>query len=67
MPQSMDGLVASGAGDGRIKVHWVEKASDPSYQPGFQCSCHAARVKRLATVPDVPFMLWSAAEDGTVM
>ncbi|KFM60247.1 WD and tetratricopeptide repeats protein 1, partial [Stegodyphus mimosarum] len=31
------------------------------------CSCHGGRVKRLAVAPNVPFMFWSAAEDGIVM
>jgi len=30
-------------------------------------SCHAGRVKRLATAPGLPFTFWSGAEDGLVM
>lgn len=69
MPQSMDGLVASGAGDGRVKIHRVEcdHRDGVLQNPSFQCRCHAGRVKRLATAPDVPYLLWSGAEDGTVM
>ena len=29
--------------------------------------CHSGRVKRLAVAPNVPFMFWSAAEDGAIM
>ncbi|KAI9555619.1 hypothetical protein GHT06_018134 [Daphnia sinensis] len=69
MPQTMDGLVASAAGDGRVKIHWVEHASGMNSTPqtSLQCNCHVGRVKRLATAPDVPYLLWSGAEDGTVM
>lgn len=69
MPQSKDGLVASAAGDGRVKIHWVEHASaiNSTPQTSLQCNCHVGRVKRLATAPDVPYLLWSGAEDGTVM
>lgn len=67
MPQSKDGLVASAAGDGRVKIHWTELASSSTPQTSFQCNCHVSRVKRLATAPDVPYLLWSGAEDGTVM
>lgn len=65
MPCSMDGLVASGAGDGKVKLHHVEHTTGSSAQ--FQCSCHSGRVKRLAIAPDLPYLLWSGAEDGTVM
>lgn len=69
MPQTKDGLVASAAGDGRVKIHWVEHASaiNTTPQTSLQCNCHVGRVKRLATAPDVPYLLWSGAEDGTVM
>ncbi|XP_057368390.1 WD and tetratricopeptide repeats protein 1-like [Daphnia carinata] len=69
MPQTKDGLVASAAGDGRVKIHWVEHASaiNSTPQTSLQCNCHVGRVKRLATAPDVPYLLWSGAEDGTVM
>ena len=67
MPQSMDGLLASAAGDGKVKIHWIERASGPTPQTSLQCSCHVSRVKRLATAPDVPYLLWSGSEDGTVM
>jgi WD and tetratricopeptide repeat-containing protein 1 len=69
MPQSNDGLVATGAGDGKVKLHLVERAGSSEVgEPSFlQCTCHAGRVKRLAIAPDLPYMLWSGAEDGTVM
>ncbi|XP_046437062.1 WD and tetratricopeptide repeats protein 1-like [Daphnia pulex] len=69
MPQSMDGLVASAAGDGRVKIHWVDHAQSMNSTPqtSLQCNCHVGRVKRLATAPDIPYLLWSGAEDGTVM
>lgn len=59
MPQSNNSLVASGAGDCRVKIHCVEHANDPDSLPNFQCSCHAGRVKRLAVAPDVPYLLFS--------
>uniref|UniRef100_A0A131XE22 Putative wd and tetratricopeptide repeat protein n=1 Tax=Hyalomma excavatum TaxID=257692 RepID=A0A131XE22_9ACAR len=31
------------------------------------CSCHTSRVKRLATAASVPFVFWSAAEDGVIL
>jgi len=67
MPSSNSGLVASGAGDGHVKIHAIDHPIDENTQPSFQCKCHAGRVKRLATAPDIPYLLWSGAEDGTVM
>jgi len=52
----------TGAGDCRIRVHDVGLCETTHV-----CSCHTGRVKRLATAPNVPYMFWSAAEDGTVM
>ena len=62
LPNSNGNLLVSGAADCRIRVHDVE-----SQETTQVFSCHAGRVKRLATAPNVPFMFWSAAEDGTVM
>jgi WD and tetratricopeptide repeats protein 1 len=31
-----------------------------------KCNCHSARVKRLATASQTPFVFWSAAEDGHI-
>ena len=67
MPNTNDCLVASGAADGQVKVHSIEHLVDGNSQQSFQCNCHAGRVKRLATAPDIPYLLWSGAEDGTVM
>ncbi|XP_068633873.1 WD and tetratricopeptide repeats protein 1 isoform X2 [Battus philenor] len=33
----------------------------------WECSCHCGRVKRLASAPDNPNLLWSAGEDGLVL
>jgi WD and tetratricopeptide repeat-containing protein 1 len=62
LPNSNDNLVVSGAADCRIRVHDVEGTVTTQV-----FSCHAGRVKRLATAPNIPFLFWSAAEDGTVM
>nr|CAD7200683.1 unnamed protein product [Timema douglasi] len=62
LPQSGDSVLLTGAGDCRIRVHDVNLKETTHI-----CSCHTGRVKRLATAPDVPYMFWSAAEDGTVM
>ena len=67
MPQSNSSLVVTGAGDGQVKIHTIDHPSDETTQPSFQCKCHAGRVKRLATAPDIPYLLWSGAEDGIVM
>ncbi|XP_026318879.1 WD and tetratricopeptide repeats protein 1 [Hyposmocoma kahamanoa] len=32
-----------------------------------ECACHCGRVKRLATAPDNPHLIWSAAEDGLIL
>lgn len=67
MPLSKDGLLASGAGDGKVKTHWVERCGSAPNDSDFRCTCHTGRVKRLATAPDLPYLFWSGAEDGTVM
>jgi len=62
LPNSNDSIIVSGAADSKIRVH------DVNLQETSQVfSCHAGRVKRIAVAPNVPFMFWSAAEDGTVM
>ena len=62
LPNSNDSIVVSGAADCKIRVH------DLNAQEATQVfSCHVGRVKRIATAPNVPFMFWSAAEDGTIM
>lgn len=62
LPKSGDGVLVTGAGDCRIRVHDVGLCETTHV-----CSCHTNRVKRIATAPNVPYMFWSAAEDGTVM
>ncbi|XP_046570882.1 WD and tetratricopeptide repeats protein 1-like isoform X1 [Haliotis rubra] len=62
LPNCNDSIVVTGAADCKIRVH------DLNLKDTTQVfSCHAGRVKRIATAPNVPFMFWSAAEDGTVM
>ena len=68
MPHSKNGLIASSAGDGKVKIHRVERSGTSTVSdPSFQCVCHTNRVKRLATAPDMPYLLWSGSEDGTCM
>lgn len=62
LPNSNDSIIVSGAADCKIRVHDVN-IQETTHVFG----CHAGRVKRLATAPNVPFMFWSAAEDGTIM
>ncbi|XP_021913240.1 WD and tetratricopeptide repeats protein 1 [Zootermopsis nevadensis] len=62
LPKSADGVLVTGAGDCRIRVHDVGLGETTHV-----CNCHTGRVKRLATAPNVPYMFWSAAEDGTIM
>ena len=62
MPKSSDSLLVSGAADCKIRVHELN-----AQETTHVFSCHAGRVKRIATAANVPFMFWSAAEDGTVM
>ncbi|GIY84486.1 WD and tetratricopeptide repeats protein 1 [Caerostris extrusa] len=54
--------IVSGAADFRIRVHDIY-----SKETTMSCSCHGGRVKRIAVAPNLPFMFWSAAEDGIVM
>jgi len=61
MPKSNNQVVVTGAGDYMINVHDIPLSSTTMV-----CSCHSNRVKRLATVPDCPNMVWSASEDGTI-
>lgn len=62
LPKTKDNTVVTGAGDCRIRVHDVNLA-----ETTFVCSCHTGRVKRCATAPNLPYMFWSAAEDGMIM
>ncbi|KAL0275580.1 UNVERIFIED_CONTAM: hypothetical protein PYX00_003392 [Menopon gallinae] len=62
LPKTKDNIVVTGAGDCRIRVHDVELR-----ETTLVCSCHTGRVKRVATAPNVPYLFWSAAEDGMIM
>ncbi|CAG9132601.1 unnamed protein product [Plutella xylostella] len=54
--------LATCAADGTVRVRsWAGAA------PLRECTCHCGRVKRLATPPDNPNILYSAAEDGLVI
>lgn len=66
MPNSNDSLVASGAADSHIYIFDINREMDPA-SPYWKCVCHAQRVKRLATAPEHPWMLWSAGEDGRIL
>lgn len=59
MPKSNDSILVSGAGDCKIRVHDLTLS-----EPIFTCKCHRQRIKRIATVPSIPFLFWSAGEDG---
>ena len=61
LPQTGDRIIATAAADAKVQIHTVEtKETSQAYK------CHIGRVKRLATAPDTPYMLWSASEDGTI-
>lgn len=62
MPKSNDSIIVTGAGDYKIRVHDIS-ASDML----LVCNCHFGRVKRVATAPSVPFLFWSASEDGLII
>ncbi|KAJ8672903.1 hypothetical protein QAD02_004164 [Eretmocerus hayati] len=62
MPKSNDSIIVTGAGDHKIRVHDIS-ISDTL----LICNCHFNRVKRVATAPSVPFLFWSACEDGLIM
>ncbi|KAK6170193.1 hypothetical protein SNE40_018646 [Patella caerulea] len=62
LPNSNDVILVSGAADSKIRVHDLNMKDTTHVY-----SCHAGRVKRIATAPTIPFMFWSAAEDGTIM
>lgn len=62
MPKSNDRILVSGAGDGKVRVRDLTLL-----EPIFSCNCHIGRVKRIATATTVPFLFWSAAEDGLIL
>lgn len=62
-PHSSENLVATCSSDGQVKVTNVLLN-----ETILNCkSCHTDRVKKLATHPQEPHLLWSAAEDGKIM
>ncbi|XP_017468152.1 PREDICTED: WD and tetratricopeptide repeats protein 1 [Rhagoletis zephyria] len=63
LPRHNDALIATGAADRFIYVFDVNRHNEAI----LSCSCHVARVKRLATAPDSPFVFWSAGEDGAIL
>ncbi|CAB3254277.1 unnamed protein product [Arctia plantaginis] len=55
-------VIATCAADGTVRVRNVRGSS-----PLLECTCHCARVKRLAVAPDNPHLIWSAGEDGLIL
>ncbi|XP_022295341.2 WD and tetratricopeptide repeats protein 1-like [Crassostrea virginica] len=62
LPNTNDSILVTGAADCKIRVYDTNREENSHV-----FSCHIGRVKRLAVAPNVPFMFWSAAEDGTIM
>ncbi|KAH9500217.1 WD and tetratricopeptide repeats containing protein [Bulinus truncatus] len=62
LPHSNDSLIVTGAADHRINVHDLNRKETTHV-----FTYHLGRVKRIATAPNIPYVFWSAAEDGTVM
>ncbi|XP_076292142.1 WD and tetratricopeptide repeats protein 1-like isoform X1 [Lasioglossum baleicum] len=62
MPKSNDSILVSGAGDSKVRVRDLTLT-----EPMLICNCHTGRVKRIATASTVPFLFWSAAEDGLIL
>jgi len=62
MPMSQDRHIATSAGDGKITILDAE-TKDTLHV----FSSHKSRVKRLAVSEDLPYMLFSAGEDGYIM
>lgn len=61
LPQIGARIIATAAADAKVQIHTVETQETSQVY-----KCHIGRVKRLATAPDTPYMLWSASEDGTI-
>ncbi|XP_028409491.1 WD and tetratricopeptide repeats protein 1-like [Dendronephthya gigantea] len=61
MPNTGDEVLVTGAGDFHVCVHSV-----PQHDTIQTFKCHTMRVKRLASSPDAPHLIWSASEDGTI-
>lgn len=62
LPKSQNRIIATAAGDYRVCVTDVETSATTH-----NITAHMGRVKRLAVAEDSPGLLWSAAEDGTIM
>ena len=62
LPDSSDSTLVTGAADCKIRVHdLVAQETTRVY------SCHVGRVKRIAVAPSLPYIFWSASEDGCIM
>uniref|UniRef100_A0A1B6LG63 WD and tetratricopeptide repeats protein 1 n=1 Tax=Graphocephala atropunctata TaxID=36148 RepID=A0A1B6LG63_9HEMI len=61
LPGTNDNTLVTGAGD--FQVHAMDITLKETTQV---CTCATGRVKRLATAPQLPFVFWSASEDGAV-
>lgn len=61
LPGSNDNTIVTGAGD--FQVHTMDIVAKETTDV---CGCATGRVKRLATAPQLPFLFWSASEDGAI-
>jgi WD and tetratricopeptide repeat-containing protein 1 len=61
LPHANDGLLVTAAADGEIRLHDLSRSEVIE-----EIRCNEKRVKRISTTPAMPYMFWSAAEDGTV-
>eukprot|EP00850_Spirogloea_muscicola_P006418 SM000030S11427 [mRNA] locus=s30:636830:642712:+ [translate_table: standard] len=68
VPETGDALVASGAGDGEVRVNCVSQlgGKGAAAQSHTVFGCHSRRVKKLAVEEGNPYLVWSASEDGTL-
>eukprot|EP00850_Spirogloea_muscicola_P023229 SM000340S12919 [mRNA] locus=s340:68574:74516:+ [translate_table: standard] len=68
VPETGDALVASGAGDGEVRVNCVSQLGrkGAAAQSHAVFGCHSRRVKKLAVEEGNPYLVWSASEDGTL-
>ncbi|KAL9916906.1 WD and tetratricopeptide repeats protein 1 isoform X1 [Glossina fuscipes] len=63
LPKHNDALIATAAADKSVMLFDINSSQEAIYT----CHCHGARVKRLATAPDSPYVFWSAGEDGVIL
>ncbi|EDO29936.1 predicted protein [Nematostella vectensis] len=61
LPCTGDRIIATAAADTKVRIHSVEKNETTQVY-----HCHIGRVKRLAVAPNMPSLVWSASEDGTI-